>query len=492
MNDWMNRLARHYKEAQRLYPNDRLLILFDIDGTILDMRYMIHYVLKDYDHHHGTAFFETLKVGDITVHETEIEQLIGMLSIPPERRSDIYEWYVKHCWSMEAIMEAHRPFSGVMEVIRWFQIQPNTFVGLNTGRPESIRDETISSLNKIGKAYKVNFGNRLCYMNRHGWNADVATSKVAAFLHFQKMGFRVFAFVDNEPENLAHVADCDPQGKVLMLHADTIFRSQRKRIPPGAASGDTYNIQGLIDEKSLPDHVQFVWHGVNDRRNLERFLASNIRWAEFDLHLDGKDRRIVLGDQLLNTCVDAPEQLYIDEVIDTLLSRNKSVKLDLKENGPLIERVICFLKKWGVSDSNIWFNADVHRIQEIGFRTLAMAFPGAIIQSPIDFMVPLILSTPSKACALLDNLSKCGINRLSLSWKNPDMRSVLDTLDTWGFEINIYNVPDLESFLKAVLLLPDSITSDFDLPQWPYYDRTQSRSFYTHVSTTHVLEDLLL
>jgi hypothetical protein len=35
---------------------------------------------------------------------------------------------------------------------------------------------------------------------------------------------------------------------------------------------------------------------------------------------------------------------------------------------------------------------------------------------------------------------------------------------TW----NIYNVPDLEAFLQAALLLPRSITSYFNFPKWFY------------------------
>ena len=34
-----------------------------------------------------------------------------------------------------------------------------------------------------------------------------------------------------------------------------------------------------------------------------------------------------------------------------------------------------------------------------------------------------------------------------------------------------YNVPDLKSFLQAVLLMPRSITSDFNFPKWHYYGR---------------------
>ena len=44
-------------------------------------------------------------------------------------------------------------------------------------------------------------------------------------------------------------------------------------------------------------------------------------------------------------------------------------------------------------------------------------------------------------------------------------------MDQWGFDVNIYDVPDLESFLQAVLLMPRSITSDFNFPKWYYYGR---------------------
>ncbi len=64
-----------------------------------------------------------------------------------------------------------------------------------------------------------------------------------------------------------------------------------------------------------------------------------------------------------------------------------------------------------------------------------------------------------------------GINRFSMSWETQDMRTFFDQMDKWGFEVNIYKVPDLNSFLQAVLLMPRSITADFNFPQWHYYGR---------------------
>jgi len=59
-------------------------------------------------------------------------------------------------------------------------------------------------------------------------------------------GYRIFAFVDNEPDNLEAVADIDPDGNILLLHADTIFKSKRERVPKGAVSGSHYDVRPLF------------------------------------------------------------------------------------------------------------------------------------------------------------------------------------------------------------------------------------------------------
>jgi len=50
-------------------------------------------------------------------------------------------------------------------------------------------------------------------------------------------------------------------------------------------------------------------------------------------------------------------------------------------------------------------------------------------------------------------------------------RRLFDRLDEWGYDVNIYAVPDLEAFLQAALLLPRSLTADFNFPQWQYFGR---------------------
>ncbi len=471
----MQKLARHYETIRGASLGEKLMIMFDIDGTILDMRYMIVHVLKAYDSEHGTDLFHGLTIRDVRVHEAEIGKMLDKLEICPDQRFHLLNWCEANFWSPTAVLEAHQPFAGVMEVIRWFQIQPHTFIGLNTGRPESLRLETLRSLNRIGIEYKVDFHDDLLFMNSRGRN-DVITSKIAGLHHFRKSGYRIFAFVDNEPENLYAVSEIDPAGRILLLHADTIFKSKRKTRAANFVSGNRYDITQLINKESLPRHIHFVWHGIDSREKLVRFLASNIRWAEFEIALNSPAGEIFPGSESCRRTQSnaEPDPLLPSEFIQVLSKNNKSMKFDLKGAGDLLGKFIEEIHFSGICDGDLWFNGNTEELTMEGFCALAQAFPAAVIQCPIDNWVSLIIGAPGKAFPVLDSLRQWGINRFSISWKTPHIMKILNALKGWGFEVNIYHVPDLESFLKAVLLAPTSITSDFDYPQWK-----QARPDYT-------------
>ena len=99
------------------------------------------------------------------------------------------------------------------------------------------------------------------------------------------------------------------------------------------------------------------------------------------------------------------------------------------------------------------------------------AYPGAIVQCPVDFLAPLVLAAPRQARAVLRMLAGWGISRFSVAWGRDSTRSLVRQLEEWGYEVNLYAVPDHESFLQAMLLLPRSLTADFNFPEWNYYGR---------------------
>jgi hypothetical protein len=78
------------------------------------------------------------------------------------------------------------------------------------------------------------------------------------------------------------------------------------------------------------------------------------------------------------------------------------------------------------------------------------------------------MSSPTEARRYITMYSHWGINRFSVNWNTHECRRVITQLQNWGYDVNIYNVPDLEAFLQAALLLPRSITSYFNFPKWFY------------------------
>ena len=78
----MRHLSEHYERSRRQHPDDELCIVFDIDGTILDLRHFVVHVLLAYDRSNSTDHFRGLVADDITHHEDDIDQLLQSLAVP--------------------------------------------------------------------------------------------------------------------------------------------------------------------------------------------------------------------------------------------------------------------------------------------------------------------------------------------------------------------------------------------------------------------------
>ncbi len=478
----MKALASHYHSMRKTYPDDSLLIIFDIDGTIIDLRHMMVHLLQAYDRVHGTRYFTKLSVKAIRYHENSLQKLLQSIKMPNKERERVLKWYEARKWLPETILQSHRPYPGSLAVIRWFQMQSRTFVGLNTGRPESLRDITLTSLNALAEEYRVTFTSDLLYMNQNDWEFNVPYSKVEGLFYFQEQGYRVFAVVDNEPSNLKAISKADKDKEILLLHAHTLFESSRRTIPRTAVSGKYYELSELIQERDLPQYVQLVWHGINDIPNLRQFLSSNVHWAEVDVRSDPFTGELIARhDDFYKTPYLEDEELVpLKEIVTTLMAEGRSIKFDLKEGKKLIDPVFSLIEHLEIPEDRTWFNGNIELVEERGFRQIRKHFPNSIIQCPIDFLTPLILGAPSKSKEILEHLKEWGINRFSVNWRIPHKSKVLNQFERWHHEINVYNVPDLESFLEAVLLSPRSITSDFNFPKWHYFGRGSGENTLKH------------
>jgi hypothetical protein len=227
---------------------------------------------------------------------------------------------------------------------------------------------------------------------------------------------------------------------------------------------------GSIDEYDLPPQVVLVWHGLNDAENLHEFLAADIEWGECDVRRDPLGRLVLRHDSFAaRPSSDGEVLLALDAVLASLVEQGRNVKLDLKDGPDVIDDTLAALATHRLADDRVWFNGSFEVLREEGFRTLRAARPAAVVQCSVDFLRPLVLAAPDQARAVLSVIGDWGVDRISLRWQNDDLDTVLDRLRAWGHEVNLYGVPDLKSFLRAVMLLPNSVTADFNFPAWGYH-----------------------
>jgi len=64
-----------------------------------------------------------------------------------------------------------------------------------------------------------------------------------------------------------------------------------------------------------------------------------------------------------------------------------------------------------------------------------------------------------------------GARYVSISWYDEPTGSELEEIRKAGFGVNLFYVNTLEDIRKAVALGPDSITSDFHVPEWGLFGR---------------------
>ena len=477
-SDWMRALADHYSAVRSAHPADELAVVFDIDGTILDLRHLAVHVLLRYDHDRGTHLFHGIVPEDVTVSENDVGALLEHLGVPVDQRDDVAAFYLLHLWDDDGVIAASAPYRGVLGVIRWFQLQPGTHVVLNTGRPESMRRVTLDSLNAVGEAVRVRFEPELLFM-RGDETASVAGTKARVLDEVRALGLRVVAVVDNEPENLAAMARGHGAEDILFLHADTIFESQRRQ-DGAVVRGASYELGGLISEDLLREHVELVWHGVNDEENMRQFLSSGIRWAEIDLRRDPAGRLVLRHDGFDQRPWSRDERSSsAGASVDALAAAGRSIKLDIKEDGETLRAALDLIEAFGLTNDRVWFNAEIDVVGAAGFGAFRHRFPDATASCPIDFLVPLLRAAPDEADTVLDRLRSWGVSRLSVRWGD-GVRRTIGELEMRGWETNIYAVPDLQSFLEAAVLLPTSVTADFNFPAWHYFGRGSGQDGVIH------------
>ena len=389
MGDWTRELARAYAACRASHPEDRTLVVCDLDGTVLERS--------------GPG--------------------------------------------------PSRPSRGVVDALRWFAAQPLTDVAVVADRPGSRRDATLADLAEIGREYRMSWDPDLVQLRPDGASPDPVAHRLGALRRWTAAGGRVAAVLDGNPQVIDGLARSGEAGDALLVETGSLLADRRRR--PGGTGGG---------------HVELVWHEVNDHVRVRQFLASPMRWAELDMRLGpGGDLALRHDDFAPGDDGDdgAPDAR---SVLARMREAGKGVNLDIKDPDAL-DAAVAAAGEAGIGDADLWLNGRIDKLGEQALREVARAHPNARVQCPAEFLGPLVATMPDQAHAVVEQLVGWGVRRFSVAWTNPHRDLLLDRLDGWGVEINLYAVTDLRQFLAAVMRLPHSLTADLTIPEWHYFGR---------------------
>ena len=453
MKSWVYALMAHYESTLRKHSQKKLLMVFDMDRTILDMRGAILGVLLAFDRKRGTDYFKDVGISRIDGDEDGLQHLFDRVGLSSKDRRELLSDIDRAVTSRDAVLEAHRPFEGVLELIRWFRLQPRTDVAIVTGRSDSSRTTTLRQLAVLEREYSVRFGEKLLLMKPGEPRQPVWEFKAGALELYRAQGYTIFAVVDSEGENLRAMETGDPEKSTLLLRTDRILRSLQRH-PSWKASPAEAALSG-----TAPKPVHFIWHWADmNEQGLIRFLSSNLLWIRIDAPFFLED---IAHIRFSSAC----GRTALDYCFNILKKHGKKLLIDLPSTEFLLGRIMDLISDYDFEGADLCFNvpADLQGREALKvLGVLKAVYPGAIFHLTLAPLHSALLQNQPAFKACLDSLRAGGVDIFSLDWKGPRRQELLAVLNTCGCPVNIYNADDLGSFLQAVLARPFSITSAFN------------------------------
>jgi hypothetical protein len=473
MKTWIQELADHHEASRKAYPYDKLLVLFDIDGTILDSRNFIHHALQTFDAKHNTEYFKATGVDDIDFHEDDVGRITKRLGLPDHHSTLINNTFYELLRASATYPETYCPFDGVLEVIGLLQNLSNTYAALNTARPETLRFCTLQNLNRLGRAHDARFADELLFMQPDAWPESIRTLKCRGVEYFKARGYRVIAFLDNEPENLHAVSEMDPERDILLLHADTLFKSSPSMLPGQAVSGSVYDTTHFRLHGFSTNRVEYAWRCNFERKAFSQFIGSNIGWLQMDLKY--------LFDPLQGMAVPRSDRFLPSQIFSYAQKNGKGIKtnIHIEYGSYLVLKVLETIDRLGMDPSLKRYCIGPEELRAGCFSWLRDMYPSSIIEFSIDHLVNAVIKESRKTKGFLEMLNGLGIRRFSIKWRNDGLqRDVVSLLHEWGFELHVDNVGDFRDFLQAAALAPCSLTVSPSSDDWKYFDCTGREDYF--------------
>ncbi|QDU84286.1 hypothetical protein Pla163_13930 [Planctomycetes bacterium Pla163] len=442
---WLERLSAHVERRRRAQPDAELAVLIDVDGSILDLRPGLAALLFDWDARRGTSYFDGLEAGEIQTGEAGLRRLFERRGLDHAARAELLVECERFAWSPEAVIGAHQPCLGMLEVLRWMQMQPRVFVVLNSSRSQTRRDETLQALRTLCRHYGMGLAEDRVRLNPFGDGSDGVRSKLAGIEHFKSRGLVPIAVVDDDTEALVQIDRHLAGDDVLCLLAEPFGRPTTALTPRVCVTEEGENVP--------VDAVSILWDGLATMDDLELFGAANVPWAQATIVRD------TCG-QLSTVPVDGPG-LEFEELIGAFAQLGRGLRLSFEEPAAASralgsigllrfpwERVSVRLRSDQLTDQ--WFERlDPYSAQ------VAIAVDGA-------FLAPLCSLAPDLVASALLRLREKGVARIVLPSGAVELAALAPLVRASGLELELATSGGIAPYVDAVLVGPEAVSTGFE------------------------------
>jgi hypothetical protein len=442
---WLERLSAHVQRRRRAQPDAELAVLIDVDGSILDLRPGLAALLFDWDARGQTSFFDGLEPREILTGEAGLRRLFESRGLDHAARAELLVECERFAWSPQAVLGAHQPCLGMLEVLRWMQMQPGVFVVLNSSRPAARRDETLQALRTLCRHYGMGLAEDRVHLSPFGDGSDGVRSKLAGIEHFKARGLVPIAVVDDDTEALEQIQRHLDGDDVLCLVAEPFGRPSTALTP---------RVRATDEGECVPvDAVSILWDGLATMDDLELFGAANVPWAQTTIVRDACG-------QLSTVPVDGPG-LEFEELIGAFAQLGRGLRLSFEESAAASRALgTVGLLRFPWERVSVRLRAD--QLTDPWFERLGPYSAQVAIAVDGSFLAPLSCVAPDLAANALLRLREKGVARIVVPSNVVELAAFAPLVRASGLELELATSGGIAPYVDAVLTGPDAVSTEFE------------------------------
>jgi hypothetical protein len=428
---WLDRLAVHVATQRRRSPGDQLAVFIDVDGSLLDLRPGLAARLSEWDAAHGTQHFAGLLAADIVPGEAGLRRLFEARGLSYAVRDELLGVCHRYAWSPDAVIGAHEPCLGMLEVLRWMQTQPGVAVVLNSSRCELRRDETLQALRTLCRHYHMRLDETRLHLSPYGERSGVR-AKTMGVQHFRKLGLVPVAVVDDDAEEVRAIEKVLGDPNVLCLVVEPFAR---------------------VDNRASSRPVTPIWSGLESASDFELFGAANVGWADVALersscgHLATRPARGVAVD--------------LEDILGPFAQLSRGVRMTFDDPSAAV-RAMGVVEKFRFPWRQVAVRLLDHQLDDAWFAALAPYRAELDVAIDGGFLLPALPLAPELVAQTLVRLAERGVTRVCVPADGARLCEFEPLVRAVGCALELCAGARPSDYVAAVLAGPDSVSCNFD------------------------------